>query len=71
MGLIKEFKEFAVKGNIMVIGFIIGGAAFNKVVDVLVKKKLLPPLSLLSNGINLTDKRIILRNAVIDVNGKT
>lgn len=38
MGLIKEFKEFAVKGNMMdmAIGIIIG-ASFNKVVDILVK----------------------------------
>jgi len=49
MKLIQEFKEFAVKGNMidMAIGIIIG-ASFNKVIDVLVKKVLLPPLSLLS-----------------------
>ncbi len=71
MGLIKEFKEFAVKGNMMdmAIGIIIG-ASFNKVVDILVKKILLPPLSLLSNGISLADKSIVLRNEVIDANGK-
>ena len=42
--LIKEFKEFAVKGNMIniVIGVIIG-AAFSKVVDVLVKEIFLPP----------------------------
>lgn len=71
MKLLQEFKEFAVKGNMMdmAIGIIIG-ASFNKVVNVLVKNVLLPPLSLLSNGINLEDKRIILRNAVLDANGK-
>ena len=49
MGLLKEFKEFAVKGNMMdmAVGIIIG-ASFNKVIDVLVKKVLIPPLSLLS-----------------------
>ena len=54
MSLLKEFKEFAVKGNMidMAIGIIIG-ASFNTVIDVLVKKILMPPLSLLSNGINL------------------
>ncbi len=72
MKLLNEFKEFAVKGNMidMAIGIIIG-ASFNKVVNVLVKKIMLPPLSLLSNGISLQDKRIILRDTVIDTNGKT
>lgn len=65
MGLIKEFKEFAVKGNMIdiAVGVIIG-AAFNKVVDVLVKEILLPPLSLLTDGINLEAKKVILRQAV-------
>lgn len=65
MGLIKEFKEFAVKGNMIdiAVGVIIG-AAFNKVVDVLVKEIFLPPLSLLTDGINLESKKLILRQAV-------
>ncbi len=54
----------------MAIGIIIG-AAFNKLVDVLVKQVLLPPLSLLVEGVNLQDKRIILRQAVLDNSGKT
>ena len=50
MKLLQEFKEFAVKGNMMdmAIGIIIG-ASFNQVIDVLVKQILLPPLSLLSD----------------------
>ncbi len=66
MKLLKEFKEFAVKGNMMdmAIGIIIG-AAFNKLVDVLVKQVFLPPLSLLVEGVNLSDKRIILRHEVL------
>jgi len=67
MNLLKEFKEFAVKGNMMdmAIGVIIG-ASFNKVIDVLVKKVLMPPLSYLTNGINFQDKVLILRNAKKD-----
>lgn len=67
MKLFNEFKEFAVKGNMMdmAIGIIIG-AAFNKVIDVLAKQVLLPPLSLLSDGVNLNDKKIILRDAVVN-----
>ncbi|HIF84577.1 MAG TPA: large conductance mechanosensitive channel protein MscL [Flavobacteriaceae bacterium] len=64
MKLLQEFKEFAVKGNMMdmAIGIIIG-ASFNSVIDVLVKKVLLPPLSLLSNGVNLESKKMVLREA--------
>jgi large conductance mechanosensitive channel len=71
MKIFQEFKEFAVKGNMidMAIGVIIG-ASFNKVIDVLVKKVFLPPLSLLTNGVNFQDRRIILKEAVVDVSGK-
>ena len=70
MTLFKEFKEFAVKGNMMdmAIGIIIG-ASFNKVIDVIVKKVFLPPLSLLTDGVNVQNKRIILREAVMDTTG--
>lgn len=70
MKLFKEFKEFAVKGNMMdmAIGIIIG-AAFNKVVDVMVKQVFLPPLSLLTDGVDFKNKRIILKNAVENTDG--
>lgn len=71
MKIFQEFKEFAVKGNMidMAVGIIIG-ASFNKVIDVLVKKVFLPPLSLLTNGVNFQDRRIILKEATVDVSGK-
>ena len=64
MQLLQEFKELAVKGNMMdmAIGIIIG-ASFNQVIDVLVKQVLLPPLSLLSDGINLDNRKLILRES--------
>ncbi len=63
--MLKEFKEFAVKGNMIEIAIgVIIGAAFNKVVDVLVKDIFLPPLSFLTDGINLENKKWILRKAV-------
>lgn len=67
MKLLKEFKEFAVKGNMMdiAIGVIIG-TAFNKVVDVLVKEVLLPPLSLLTDVVNFENKKWVLREAIIE-----
>lgn len=65
--LIQDFKEFAVKGNMIDIAIgVIVGAAFNKVVDVLVKEIFLPPLSFLTDGINLENKRIILRHAATE-----
>jgi len=72
MSLFKEFKEFAVKGNMMdmAIGIIIG-ASFNKVIEVLVKKIFMPPLSILSNGINFQDRRIVLKDAEVDASGVT
>lgn len=71
MGLLKEFKEFAVKGNMMdmAIGIIIG-ASFNKVIDVLVKRVLMPPLNYLTNGINIGDKVIVLKDEVKDASGE-
>ena len=71
MKLIQEFKEFAVKGNMMdmAIGIIIG-ASFNQVIDVLVKQVLLPPLSLLSDGINLDNKKFILRETQTNTLGE-
>ena len=64
MKLLKEFKNFAVKGNMidMAIGIIIG-ASFNAIVNVLVKNIILPPLSLLSDGISFAEKKFILKEA--------
>lgn len=64
----QEFKDFALKGNMidMAIGIIIG-VAFNNVVNTLVKKVLMPPLNLLSSGVSLKNKKIILRDAAENV----
>lgn len=62
MGFIKEFKEFAMKGNVMdlAIGVIIG-AAFGKIVDSIVNDLLMPLISrVLLRGISFTDKFISL-----------
>ncbi|MFX0557084.1 large-conductance mechanosensitive channel protein MscL [Maribacter sp. CXY002] len=60
--LFQEFKNFAVKGNMidMAIGIIIG-TAFNNVVNTLVKKVVMPPLSLLTDDVNLSNKKWVLR----------
>ena len=56
MGFIKEFKEFAVKGNVMdmAVGVIIGGA-FGKIVTSLVNDVLMPLIGKLTGGISFTD----------------
>lgn len=61
---IEEFKNFAIKGNMldMAIGIIIG-ASFNAVVNSLVAKVIMPPLSLLTQGVNLDNKKYVLREA--------
>ena len=70
MGWVKEFKEFAVKGNMidMAVGIIIG-TAFNKVVDVLVKQIIMPPLSILTSGINYADRKYVIREGVTAAEG--
>ncbi len=63
---VKEFKEFALKGNVMdmAVGIIIGGA-FGKIVTSFVNDVLMPPLGLLI-GSNFTDSKIVLREAVMN-----
>jgi large conductance mechanosensitive channel len=60
----KEFKEFAVKGNAvdLAVGVIIG-AAFGGIVSSLVKDIVMPPISLLTGGLDFSNKFIILRAA--------
>jgi len=60
----KEFKEFAIKGSAidLAIGVIIG-AAFGAIVTSLVKDLIMPPISLLSGGLDFSNKFIVLRAA--------
>ena len=62
---VQEFKNFAVKGNMidMAIGIIIG-TAFNEVVNTLVKRVIMPPLSLLTNNVSFTNLKWVLREKV-------
>ena len=61
---IKEFKEFAMKGNVldMAIGIIIG-AAFGTIVKSLVDNVLMPPLGWLMGGVDFSDKMLVIRQA--------
>ncbi len=70
MGMIKEFKEFAVKGNAMdmAIGIVIG-AAFTPIVKSLVADIIMPPIGLLTGGIDFSDKKFTLQKAVEAIEG--
>ena len=70
MGMLKEFKEFAVKGNMldMAVGIIIG-AGFGKVISSLVNDVLMPPLGLLLGRVDFTQLKAVLQkgsDAVMD-----
>ena len=68
MLIIKEFKEFAVKGNAidMAVGIIIG-AAFGKIVTSLVNDVVMPPIGILLGGVDFKNLKLILKAATTDV----
>ena len=70
MKIIKEFKEFAIKGNMfdMAIGIIIG-TGFNKIVSSLVNDLILPSLSLLIGQVNFQNLSIVLKEKQINSAG--
>jgi len=61
MGLIKEFKEFAMKGNVvdLAVGLIIG-AGFGKIVSSLVNDVIMPPIGKMIGGVSFTDLKLPL-----------
>ena len=71
MGMITEFKEFAMRGNVidLAVGVVIG-AAFGKIVTALVDKVIMPPLGLLIGGVDFSKLGIVLKEATIDAAGK-
>ncbi len=64
---LSEFKEFAMKGNVvdMAVGVIIG-AAFGKIVTSLVNDVIMPVIGVLTGGVNFSDKKWIIQQAVAD-----
>src|SRR6202171_5056590 len=62
--MFKEFKEFAVKGNVVVLVVgVISGAAFGSIITSLVKDILMPPIGLLIGGLDFSNKFLILKDA--------
>ncbi|MCK9163089.1 MAG: large-conductance mechanosensitive channel protein MscL [Bacteroidales bacterium] len=68
MKLLNEFKSFAIKGNAidMAVGIVIG-AAFGKIITSIVSDIIMPPIGLLVGGVNFTDLKFLLKDAVGDV----
>lgn len=65
MSVLQEFKEFAVKGNVidMAVGIIIGGA-FGKIVTSIVNDVIMPPIGLILGGVDFKDLAVTLKAAV-------
>ena len=65
MGIVQEFKEFAIKGNMvdLAVGVIIGGA-FGKIVDSLVKDVIMPIIGAITGGLDFSNYYIPLTSAI-------
>lgn len=72
MGMIKEFKEFAVKGNVidMAVGIIIG-AAFGTIVKSLVSDVIMPPIGMLLGNVDFSNLFIVLKKGAADISYAT
>lgn len=70
MKLVTEFKQFAMRGNVvdMAVSIIIGGV-FGKIVSSLIADGIMPPIGLLVGGINFSDIKIKLNNVVANLAG--
>lgn len=71
MKMLNEFKQFAMRGNVMdmAVGIIIGGA-FGKIVSSFVSDVIMPPLGLLIGGVNFTDLKITIKDQALDAAGE-
>jgi large conductance mechanosensitive channel len=71
MGLLSEFKAFAMRGNVvdMAIGIIIG-ASFGKITSTLVNNVLMPVIGMVTGGVDFAQHRIVLKAAALDAAGK-
>ncbi len=74
MGMLKEFKEFAMKGNLVdiAVAFVMG-AAFGKIVTSFVDGVIMPLVGMLTGGIDFAQKKVVLKpaiDAVKDAGGK-
>lgn len=68
MKILKEFKDFAMKGNVidMAVGIIIGGA-FGKIVSSIVSDVIMPPIGFLMGGVDFSDLQLVLKEAAGEI----
>lgn len=68
MGMMSEFKEFAIKGNVvdMAVGIIVG-AAFGKIISSFVKDIIMPPIGVMMGGVDFTDLAVTIQEAAGEV----
>jgi large conductance mechanosensitive channel len=68
MGILSEFKEFAIKGNVvdMAVGIIVG-AAFGKIISSFVKDIVMPPIGVMLGGVNFSDLSVVIQEAAGDI----
>lgn len=71
MGMMSEFREFAMKGNVvdLAVGVVIGGA-FGKIVSALVDGVIMPIIGTMLGGVNFSTAAYVLKEAVIGPDGK-
>ncbi len=71
MGMLQEFKDFAMRGNVidLAVGVVIGGA-FGKIVSSLVDQIIMPPIGLLIGGVDFSKWAITLKEAGVDAAGQ-
>lgn len=67
MSIVSEFKTFLMRGNVidLAVGVVIGGA-FGKIVSSLVDNIIMPPIGLLTGGVDFSDLKLVLKAAVGD-----
>ena len=67
MSFIQDFKAFALKGNVvdMAVGVIIGGA-FGKIVTSVVNNIIMPPIGVITGGVDFTDLKLVIKDAVME-----
>jgi large conductance mechanosensitive channel len=64
MGMVQEFKEFAMRGNVVDLAVgVIMGAAFAPIISTLVEKVIMPPIGLAMGGVDFSQKKVLLQAA--------
>jgi len=68
MGMMSEFKDFAIKGNVvdMAVGIIVG-AAFGKIISSFVEDVIMPPIGVMMGGVNFADLAVTIQEAAGDI----